>query len=386
MIIPKIPPPIGRVKPYTLNPGLARIEERRKRINSLASLYGHHYAQKLLYFHLSLDRFLRLEMPINRISYLLNETFFYFERYLYVQLDWEEGKPGFYRDHSLHAANEAYLGYKLLRKVEHLEPKFIDFLTQNNDITRYINNNCRVGLSEKVLKHIIYRTWFLSALFHDLGYVLRFNRKVREKMLSFHRHSDLIFRANRSSFDDIQMLLGNSLLFNTVKHEDLESCYNRNKHGTLSSFLMLSTFYSTPAFEGVDTLDRVAIELAARSIYFHDFPEEEEKSPIEKGGNESQPEGKSSSPSEIPFGGYSKYFRKMSSVETGELIPGEIQEFFNQKRMERINDFKIELPGDEKQTSIRTPFHIDPFAFYLRFIDEMHVFGRNPAYTCARSF
>ncbi|MCU0287960.1 MAG: hypothetical protein MUF15_16405, partial [Acidobacteria bacterium] len=192
--IPNVPLKTGYVKPYSVNPDISGFEQRKKRIKVLSSVYGNEYAQRLLYFHLALDCFLRLKMPINRLYLLLNETYFYFERYLYAKVNWDEGKPGYYRDHSLHAANEAYLGHKLLKN---LEPKFIDFFNQNNDITCYINENCKIGRSSERLQQVIYRTWFIAALFHDLGYVLGFKKEVREKMLRFHRYSDLIARDGR---------------------------------------------------------------------------------------------------------------------------------------------------------------------------------------------
>jgi hypothetical protein len=360
--IPRIKSLPGDIKPYILTPELTRMEERKKRIRSLAAFYGNEYAQKILYFHLSLDRFLRLAVPINRLSSLLNETFYYFERYLYMTLAWDKDKAKFYRDHSLHPAHEAFLGFELLENFPGIGQKIKHFMAQNNDTTRYIHDNCRIGLTdEDILDQIIYRTWFLSALFHDLGYVLGFNRKIREKMSGFHRHSDFILHVGKSSFTDIQLLLGNSLLFNTVKAKNLETGYNQNRHGTLSAFLLLSNFYSPPSFDGVDALDRIAIELAAHAIYCHDCVEEE---PVKI---------KISKSKKPPFGRYAGHFNEIS-------LTGEIKARLNAKGIEALNAFSIDITIDKKQSvnsAKRISFHESPFAFYLRFIDELHVFGRN---------
>ncbi|MDQ1351106.1 MAG: hypothetical protein QG657_1408, partial [Acidobacteriota bacterium] len=77
--IPRLSTPPGRIKPYIITPEITRHDERKKRINLMASLLGYRHAQKLCYLHLSLERFLRLAMPINRIDLLLNESFFFFE-------------------------------------------------------------------------------------------------------------------------------------------------------------------------------------------------------------------------------------------------------------------------------------------------------------------
>lgn len=358
-------------KPYVITPDIVEFKKRKERIDLLAPFYGFEYSQKLLYMHLTLDRFLRLGMPINRTSLLLNDASYYFEKFLYLDLNWIKGKTGFYRDHFFHIANEAYMGFKLLKNAATLEEKMITFLKGNNLITRYIHDCCRVDSSDEVLRYIIYRCWFLSSLFHDLGYVLNYYRSVRENIFAFHRHSDLIFRAERSSFGDIQLSIGNSMLFNTVDHETLEKAYNGHKHGVLSAFLMLCTYYSTPAFDGIDSIDRVAIELAARSIFFHDFPDEEDPEFIQKieGNNDKSEKGKE------PWWRYSEF-------ALYESCPQKIEKFIIEKIGIKINfgnTYKISFP-DEVKKSEREGFNKDPFSFLLRFIDELQAFGRN--YLC----
>lgn len=367
--------PIGNLRAYSLNPAISRLEDRKKKIKALSFQYGEEYVQRLLYFHLSLDRFLRLKMPINRISFLLNETYLYFERYLYMNLNWDKGEMGYYRDHSLHAANEAFLGYEILSKLNQLENRFLDFFKQNNELTRYIDDNCRIGRSKERLKHIIYRTWFISSLFHDLGYVLSFGKDIRDNILNVHRHSDLIFRANRSSFNEIQLLLGNSLLFNTVEHKKLEESYNNNQHGTLSAFLLLATFYSPSSFENIDVLDRVAIELAAHAIYYHDSPDEKNLTKKKKREDDEE-EMNPSSPKPLFSGKWSKCFKKSTAQINGA---NKILKLLDENKCILDSVYKIDPSklGNDSLNSKRISFQSSPFAFYLRFIDELHVFGRN---------
>lgn len=377
--IPRVRHRIGCLREYRISPELCGFEERKKRFTSLSYIYGDLYSQRLLYSHLALDRFLRLKMPINRLSTLLNELFLFFERYLYMKLKWEKGGPDFYRDHSLHAANEAYLGYMILsmmneNKDKFIEEKFLDYFKRDTDISRYLSDYCRVRHSEGRIKQIIYRAWFIASLFHDVGYVLSFNKESREYMIKFHRHSDLIYRANRSSFDDIQLLLGNSLLFNTVEHKNIEDCYNFNKHGVMSALLLLATFYSPPAFDNIEPLDRAAIELAAEAIYHHDEPEDnkiELKLP-DKRRDKKKP-GK-------PFcsGKWSVYFKKDSNLPDRNKI----EELLLNKNLLFDGAYKIDFSplqnkDSKSQEPKRIPFKHSPFAYYLRFIDELHVFGRS---------
>ncbi len=362
--IPIIAPPTGTIRPYTITPELTRMDERKKRIKALSHLFGPEYAQRLMYLHLALDRFIRLAMPINRLSSILNETFLYFERYLYMKLDWQKGEPGFYRDHSIHAASESYLGYFLLKGSPVLEQKFIDYFKMDNKITRYIKDNCPIGNSTPRLLHILYRSWFIASIFHDLGYVISFSRESREKMMGFHRHSDLLLKAQRSSFDDIQLLLGNSLLFNTVEQSKLEYSYNQNNHGTFSAFLLLSTFFSPPAFDGIEPLDRVAIELAAHAIFYHDNLKEKKAHLIEK-----------DFPKGIQFDVYTHYFKKVKRPNL------KLKTLLAEKNIEPGQLYKINLPTNEDDKSNRVSFQESPLAFYLRFIDELHVFGRNSLVT-----
>lgn len=368
--IPRFSTPAGRIKPYIITPEITRHDERKKRINLMASLLGYRHAQKLCYLHLSLERFLRLAMPINRINLLLNESFFFFERYLYLKLNWDKGESAFYRDHSLHAGNEAFMGHRLLEKIPQIKNGMIDFCHGNNAINRYLIDNCRVGSSNKILEEIIYKTWFISSLFHDIGYVLEFNRKVRRIMLEYNRCSDLILPAPRSNFDHIQMLLGNSLLFNTVKHKEIEESYNRDQHGLLSALLLLSTFYSAPSFDGVNILDRAAIELAARAIYFHDCPEDPDESKIKF----------SFEREDFRFLN-SRYFKKCNDEQTlksiNKLIRKKNGEYSKIQIQEIKKFYKIDLSKFDGKNTGRITFKEDPFSFYLRFIDELQAFGRN---------
>ena len=328
-----------------------------------------HSTQRLLYFHLSLDRFLRLKMPINRLSMLLNETFFYFERYLYTKVIWQKGELDYYRDHSLHAANESYLGYEILGKLNHVEQKFIDFFSQNNPVTRYINDNCGIGRSREKLIQIIYRTWFIASLFHDLGYVLSFRKEINENMLRFHRYSDLITGGGRSDFGEIRLLLGNSLLFSTVKHEEIEKSYNNNKHGVLSAFLLLSTFYTPQAFEGIDILDRIAVELAAQAVYYHDYPEE----------SEIEPPGKIKPSGPVCSGKWAGCFKAPKRLPEEENK--KLEKLLKHHRWKLNSVYEIDLSGVKEVNGNQTLMPIyngfSPFAFYLCFIDRLHVFGRN---------
>ena len=362
--------PIGHIRTYQIDRESLLAEDRKKRIKLLSRILGSQYSQKLEYLYFSLQRFLRLAIGINRISSLLSETFFFFERYLYMKLNWEEGKSGFYRDHSLHAANEAYLGYKIIHDFPGLEieKKFLAFLREDNRITQYIYDNCRISLKDEVLEAVLCRAWFISALFHDLGYVLQFGRDIKDKLLNFHRHSDLISKSPRSSFDDIQLLLGNSLLFQTVENKKLETSYNCNNHGAHSAFLLLATFYSPPAFEKINPVDRVAIEWAARSIFFHDFPEEK-KVELKKGKQE-----------KIPFGNYRNYFKKVKGNEIQGHLTKDLAKSIRKRNMNALALWTIKLPENEKEdenNSKRILWNEDPLAFYLRFVDELHVFGRN---------
>ncbi|MCP4353609.1 MAG: hypothetical protein GY795_49815 [Desulfobacterales bacterium] len=351
--IPRLRSP-GQIMPYALPPSL------KTKFDLLSPSYGYEYSQQLYHFYLALNSFIRLNIPVNRLSLLVNETFYYFERYFYMKLNWEKGKPGYYRDHSLHAANEAFLGYKLLDNIKPIKQEMMAYLKGDNKTTRYINNACQTGISDKVLEHVIYTWWFIASLFHDLGYVLSFNRELRQSLLTFHRHSDLILKTERSSFDAIQLLIGNSMLFNTVDPKELEHSYDSNKHGTLSAFLLLATFYSPPAFDGVETIDRVAIELAAQSIYYHDSPEE------------NKPAFVVTKPSHTPlkrYGCYEKYFIDVNATD--------LDHFINARKMYKSKVLKIKLPDSDSQGSNRKLFNEDPFQFFLRCIDELQGFGRN---------
>ncbi len=345
-------------KQYNLAPELSNFHKLKDRTELLSKLYGKQYSQSLLYWHLTLNRFIRLSIPINRLSYLLNDSFLYFESFLHFKTQWNDGKKGHYRDHTLHTTGEAYTG--------------VEFLTNNTNIRECLKWDIRKtthetgrffrefsDISENNLDHIVYKTWLISSLFHDVGYVISFNKELNANMRKFHPYSTMLFNSNFPSFEKLQYTLGNSLLFRTIDHTLIKESYDKNKHGVFSAMLLLLTYYSAPAFDGVSHDDRIAIELAARSIFFHDFPgEPEDKITISR-----------------------RRGQKKNHIELKKVIIGEHISTKIKKKMVDAQILKCEqilINHDIKcSKNNREAYTKNPFAFFLRFIDELQVFGRS---------
>ena len=346
-------------KMYNLVPDLADFQGLKKRTELLSDIYGDQYAQSLLYWHITLNKFIRLSIPINRLSYLLNDTFLYFESFLHFKTRWHEGIKRPYRDHTLHTTGEAYLGVEFLLNNKNIRNSLKSFI---KDISHKTGRFFREFsfITEDNLDHLVYKTWLISSLFHDLGYVISFNKELSLNMRKFNPYSAVLFNNNFPSFEELQYKLGNSLLFRTVDHDYIKKSFDENNHGVYSALLLLLTYYSPPAFDGVSHDDRIAIELAARSIFFHDFP-----------GNHND-NIHISRKKEIS----DQNFIKLSIIDLDSQILDLIKSQMGKNSI--IKCEKIDFNFEKDCNKIRrVKYPIDPFSFFLRFIDELHVFGRS---------
>ncbi|MCD8207172.1 MAG: hypothetical protein LUD72_04455, partial [Bacteroidales bacterium] len=114
--------------------------------------------------------------------------------------------------------------------------------------------------------YLIRGSLIVAALFHDIGYPIRFvyknNRKVSE-------YISLITPIDSVGFDDLYKLLHGSLLFTVTDKDRLKVQYDELDHGALSAYVLLLQFYQTGAINGLDPIKRAIIELAAVVIYEH---------------------------------------------------------------------------------------------------------------------
>lgn len=190
------------------------------------------------------------------------------------------GAPGRIREHYKHQFRNAYLGMLLLDKMG-LDRCLEDcLLEENNEYSCYmmdcIRRDKEEGISSdreerNVLKEMIYKSYFVAALFHDIGYPLAYYFRVSEEIQQFTPFFKIVNPGVKAEFPEIRALLNNSLLFRTVDVGEIRKKYEKNDHGCLSAISFLMNFYFSGSIYnlGKGEKNRCIVEMAAVAIYKH---------------------------------------------------------------------------------------------------------------------
>lgn len=183
-----------------------------------------------------------------------------------------EGTPKRIREHYKHQFRNAYLGLLLLKDF-HFDDCIADCIMDKKNEYAY---SILAALEEKprenkrqLLKEIIYKSFLVSALFHDIGYPLAYYFRTADEIHQFAPFFKIVNPAVKTVFAEITALLNNSWLFQTVAHEEIRKKYEKNDHGCLSAISFLMNFYFSGSIYSLDARKQCIVEMAAVSIYKH---------------------------------------------------------------------------------------------------------------------
>ncbi len=207
------------------------------------------------YFHIpGIDRLL-----VNNYGALENDIF--------LEYDGESGVPKRIREHYKHQYRNVYLGSVLMLDYGFLDAMTKCILQSNTILSSYVK--AQTEADEAAVKRVLYQSYFIGAMFHDIGYPLDFfMRKVKQihKYAPFYK---IISSNVKEEFAELRASLAGSLLFELVSGEKIEEKYNRNDHGCLSALSFLLNFYSAGSIFSLDEKERCMVEMAALAIYRH---------------------------------------------------------------------------------------------------------------------
>lgn len=214
-------------------------------------------------------------LHITGLECFFRQHYYNIEWNMYMEEDFEKSKWSFYQDHFLHQIRNAYLGYELLWGNDELS--LIDTVLEcykqerNSDFASYINTCLRESAEkdEKAIRILLFKTWFISALFHDIGYPLAHFSRLESQIETYMPYFQCFNRHSRSFFLELKSLLADSYLFSTVSYDELEKRYLKNDHGMLSALCLLLNYYRTGTIHSLNAIDRCSIELGAFSIFVH---------------------------------------------------------------------------------------------------------------------
>lgn len=216
-------------------------------------------------------------LQVPGLSRLFSQYYYNIEWNMYTEAKFDKNRWSLYRDHFVHQIRNAYMGYELLWGAEEffLIDTFMEcyYKEQDGDFASFINTFIEEEVSEqekdKMIRIIFFKTWFISALFHDIGYPLAHFNRYEKQIANYMPYFHCISSHTRTDFLDIKALLADSYLFQEVSDEELRRRYLQDDHGMLSALCLLLNYYHTGTIHSMNKIERCSVELAAYSIFAH---------------------------------------------------------------------------------------------------------------------
>lgn len=239
------------------------------------------------------DSFLRDYIKIDGLQELFHSSYFYFEWMMHLEYMEQRYSYSYYRDHYLHQIRNLYEMLLMLDEMG-LWRDCMDIYRKGNNS---IGSRIREGIKEQValmpqeekkilgaevwkgenleqkLEEMEYHHLFagvatVAALIHDIGYPIVYMKRTMTKLQQFLPLSNL-FMNIENEIPRIKSVLSQSLLFQTVKGNEIERRLCENDHGTYSAVILLFHYYDNGAIFHLTPGDRLVIELSALVIYNH---------------------------------------------------------------------------------------------------------------------
>ena len=261
----------------------------------------------ILTYHLAEKKFIRDYLSIPQLERMFDEDYFNFEWDMHVGQNFSEHRNDYNRDHITHQIRNMHMMLVLLKwfnfydasydilidarsgKISEYASKMLkQFLNNQNSsvfclLKRIVNKVNKTANADVVntyatdyfMKYIIYASAILSALFHDMGYPICHFLEQRQRVSEYNPTMYMFTHNTFDSFDKIEALLQNSLLFKIVSITELKKSMQINEkkgkynHGAYSAIAFLLQFYNNGIIHSLSLEKQCAIEMAAVAIYNH---------------------------------------------------------------------------------------------------------------------
>ncbi len=217
-----------------------------------------------------LDSYVKIE----GLEHLLINNYASIENGIFLEHS-PDGNPKRIREHYKHQFRNAYLGLLMLDRL-HIDDCIVEcFMDECSEYANYVMSSLdKTRKSDKreqkeILKEIIYKTYLISALFHDIGYPLAYYFRIADEILEFTPFFKIINPVVKGEFTEIRAMLNNSLLFRTVDNKKISKKYQDSDHGCLSALSFLMNFYFSGSIYNFASKERCIIEMAAIAIFKH---------------------------------------------------------------------------------------------------------------------
>lgn len=219
----------------------------------------------------NIQRIFRRFICIDGMERLLATGYSDIEWNMFLEYDFAKERSRYYRDHFIHQFRDAFLGLNILNLKGFRRSIGDWFRAQDGPVSQYLKDSLDEDIQdvEESVLPVVCQSVFLAAIFHDLGYPLSYFSRVSKQInrsLSYH---NAIYGTYKSDFSSIHAKLASSLLFRTVKAEEIRKKYDDDDHGIFSAICFLLNFYDTGALHELPPKQQCIINLAALAIYDH---------------------------------------------------------------------------------------------------------------------
>ena len=236
--------------------------------NSLQVIYSKEEAAQEVCLIDNVYEILSTYVDIKGMEHLLVNNYAAIENGIFLEHT-AQGEPGRIREHYKHQFRNAYLGLLLLWDF-HLDDCIADCIMDQKNEYAYLILSAVSGEDKRHrLKEIIYKSFLVSALFHDVGYPLAYYFRMAREIHQFAPFFRIVNPAVKTEFAEIRALLNNSWLFGTVDHDEIRKKYEADDHGCLSAISFLMNFYFSGVIYSLDDAKQCIVEMAAVAIYKH---------------------------------------------------------------------------------------------------------------------
>lgn len=217
--------------------------------------------------------FLQQVIQVEGADRLFSKHFYGIEWNMFLEADFEKSEMKIYRDHFLHQIRNAYFGFLLIWELD-LYKNITSAIQQYDDtgfatlINMYSKKETNTN-REVFYAEVIKKTWFIAALFHDIGYPISYYYRFSSKMDKYMPYLRVLDKRSHMDFVELAALLCDSYLFKIVEYDELKQKYDKLDHGMMSAICLLLNYYHSGLVHKLSPKDRCAIELAAYAIYVH---------------------------------------------------------------------------------------------------------------------
>ena len=258
-------------------------------------------------YHLTEKKFIHNYLAIPQLDRMFDEDYFNFEWDMHVGQNFSEHRNDYNRDHFTHQIRNMYMMLILLKKFGFYEASYNILKDENcGKISEYTSKKLRQFLynseapvfnlfrnivektggtitqesvnlyaEDYFLKYVIYASTILSALFHDMGYPICHFLEQRQRVSEYNPTMYMFTHNSFDSFDEIEALLQDTLLFKIVSIKELKRSMQIDEkkgkfnHGAYSAIAFLLQFYINGTIHSLSIEKQCAIEMAAVAIYNH---------------------------------------------------------------------------------------------------------------------